>query len=255
MVTDWDEQAAIPIYRTLNWLSYNASRKQRGSLTVNIAYRGSKEPLHLPIDGTGVKVEGEGEWHTRKYGGSKRRIWRQLHIGIDERTLEIRAVEITGNDVGDAPVLPILLAQIPQDEEIGSVAATRPSQNKVPMRSFHPGGLQSRGARQRLVPGPEMRPYGLQNASDGRSGDAGAGITAEAASRRKYTASNCSASAAWHETLTVRSSNFTSASPYSIASPRSESQSHRPFGKQRPIKKLAASDSRFVQQSPSTQCG
>ena len=124
------------------------------------------------------------------------------------------------------------------------------------MRSFHPGGMQNCGARQRLAPGPEMRPYGLQNASGGQSGDAGAGITAEAASRRKCTASNCSASASWHETFAVRSPKFTSVSPYSIASPRSEPQSHRPFGKQRPIKELAASNSRFVQQSrgPASRC-
>ena len=34
-----------------------------------------------------VKAEGEGEWNTRKHGGSKRRIWRKIHIGIDEETL------------------------------------------------------------------------------------------------------------------------------------------------------------------------
>jgi hypothetical protein len=46
----------------------------------------------LLIDSTGIKVEGEGEWHTRKHGGSKRRVWRKIHLGIDEETLEIRAV-------------------------------------------------------------------------------------------------------------------------------------------------------------------
>ncbi len=34
----------------------------------------------------------------------KRRIWRKIHIGIDEQTLEIRAVEITGSNTGDAPM-------------------------------------------------------------------------------------------------------------------------------------------------------
>ena len=36
-----------------------------------------------------IKVEGEGEWNARKHGGSKRRVWRKIHIGIDEQTLEI----------------------------------------------------------------------------------------------------------------------------------------------------------------------
>jgi len=39
----------------------------------------------------------------RKHGGTKRRVWRKIHIGIDEKTLEIRAAEFTTSDVGDAP--------------------------------------------------------------------------------------------------------------------------------------------------------
>jgi hypothetical protein len=37
------------------------SRRQK-SLKVNIPDRGSDGPLHLLIDSTGIKVEGEGEW-------------------------------------------------------------------------------------------------------------------------------------------------------------------------------------------------
>jgi len=54
-------------------------------------------------------VEGEVEWNARKHGGPKRRVWRKLHLGIDEKTLEVRAVEVTGSHIGDAPVLPDLL--------------------------------------------------------------------------------------------------------------------------------------------------
>ena len=75
------------------------------------------------MDSTGNKVEGEGDWNARKHGGPKRRVWRKIHIGIDERTLEIRAVEITGSNTGDAPMLPHLFNQIPHDQEIGSVTA------------------------------------------------------------------------------------------------------------------------------------
>jgi hypothetical protein len=59
----------------------------------------------------------------RAKGGSKRRVWRKIHIGIDERTLELRAVEVTGSTIGDAPMLPELLNQIPPDQDIGSVTA------------------------------------------------------------------------------------------------------------------------------------
>ena len=85
------------------------SRRQK-TLAVNIPTRGPKGPLHLLVDSTGIKVEGEGEWHARKHGGSKRRVWRKIHLGIDEQALEIRAVEIIGSHIGDAPVLPDLLS-------------------------------------------------------------------------------------------------------------------------------------------------
>jgi hypothetical protein len=83
----------------------------------------------------GIKAEGEGEWHARKHGGAKRRLWRKIHIGVDEQTLEIRAIEseranatgprepANGGNVGDAPMLPELLSQIPPDVEVGSVTA------------------------------------------------------------------------------------------------------------------------------------
>lgn len=47
---DW----AVPDFSTL-------SRRQK-TLQVNIPYRGSDGPLHLLVDSTGIKVEGEGEW-------------------------------------------------------------------------------------------------------------------------------------------------------------------------------------------------
>lgn len=106
---------SVPDFSTL-------SRRQK-TLNVTIPYRGSKGPLHLLVDSTGFKVEGEGEWHTRKHGGSKRRVWRKIHLGIDEETLEIRAIEVSSSNVGDAPMQPDLLAQIPAEEEIATVTA------------------------------------------------------------------------------------------------------------------------------------
>lgn len=126
---DW----SVPDFSTL-------SRRQK-TLAVNVPYRGSKGPLHLLIDSTGIKVE-EGEWHARKHGGPKRRVWRKIHLGIDWETLEVRAVEITGSHIGDAPVLPDLLSQIPADEEIASVTAdgaydTRKCHDAIADRSAH----------------------------------------------------------------------------------------------------------------------
>ena len=90
-----------PSYKTRTWPVCNDALKQRGPLTiwldpemvwvppptgkrgrrktlaVSIPSRGSQDPLHLLIDSTGIMAEGEGEWHARKHGGPKRRLWRR----------------------------------------------------------------------------------------------------------------------------------------------------------------------------------
>ncbi len=107
---DWP----VPDYTTL-------CRRQK-TLPVALGGRPSSGGLlHLLVDSTGIKMMGEGEWKTRKHGASYRRQWRKVHIGIDAETLDIRAIEVTTNAIGDAPTLPDLLAQIPADETILSV--------------------------------------------------------------------------------------------------------------------------------------
>jgi hypothetical protein len=150
---DW----AVPDFSTL-------SRRQR-TLKVNIPYRGSNGPLHLLVDiepasatgssepARGIKVEGEGEWSARKHGGAKRRVWRNIHIGIYEKTLEIRAAEFTTSDIGDveqanatgsrepARMLPELLDQIPLEQEIDAVTADGPSTRASVMTPSPPVAL------------------------------------------------------------------------------------------------------------------
>jgi hypothetical protein len=66
-------------------------------------------------------VKGDGEWLAKKHGPSKPRDWRKVHLGIDAETLAIWAIEITGSRIGDAPILPDLLDQIPADQTIDRV--------------------------------------------------------------------------------------------------------------------------------------
>ena len=51
---DW----TVPDFSTL-------CRRQK-ALNVKLPYRGSKGPLNLLIDSTGITAEGEGEWNVRK---------------------------------------------------------------------------------------------------------------------------------------------------------------------------------------------
>ena len=139
---NWD----VPDFSTL-------SRRQK-KLAVNIPHRGAQGPLHLLIDSTGIKVEGEGEWNARKHGGPKRRVWRKIHIGIDEETLEVRAVEVTSSEVGDAPMLPELLAQIPADQGIASVTAD----GAYDTRKCH-DAIADRGACAVIPPRKNAKPW------------------------------------------------------------------------------------------------
>ena len=104
---------AAPDYSTV-------CRRQKG-LDVRVHYRPSRNGLHLLVDSTGIKFLGEGEWKTKKHGAERRRQWRKVHLGIDADTLQIRAIVVTTNEVGDSPVAAELLAQIPSGEAVVSL--------------------------------------------------------------------------------------------------------------------------------------
>ncbi|MCA1849932.1 MAG: IS5 family transposase [Acidobacteria bacterium] len=91
---------------------YTTLSRRRQSLAVAPPRLRKSEPLHLVVDSTGVKIYGEGEWKVRRYGWSKRRTWRKLHLGVDEATGEVAAAAVSTNSCGDGQALPCLLAQI-----------------------------------------------------------------------------------------------------------------------------------------------
>ena len=108
---DW----SVPDFSTL-------CRRQK-TLAVQIPYRRADGPLNLLVDSTGIKFLGDGEWQARKHGVQGRRQWRKVHLAMDTDTSDIRAVEFTPSSDGDSPILPELLGQIPEDEQIDTVTA------------------------------------------------------------------------------------------------------------------------------------
>lgn len=182
------------------------------------------------VDSTGIKMMGEGEWKTRKLGTSYRRQWRKVHIGIDAETLDIRAIEVTTNANGEAPTLPDLLAQIPEDETILSVGgdgaydtkgchaaiAKRDAEAVIPVRrNGRPWKEEGPGAAAR---NETLRTIKRLAVPSGRSG---AAIIAAALSRPKCTASSCSAGASLRAPSTVRLPNSKSELQSSTASQKS----------------------------------
>jgi hypothetical protein len=140
-------------YRTTNWKAYNAALKARGSLliwldpTMNWHGQASGKrgrsttfsdeaiqfclsikclfnlPLRQAMGMTDSLPRPAGlDWPVSDYSTVSRRQWRKVHLDIDAVTLEIRAMEVTDNSIGDAPMLPDLPGQIPLEEQIARVS-------------------------------------------------------------------------------------------------------------------------------------
>ncbi len=82
------------------------------------------EAIHWVVDSSSLKVYGECEWKVRKQGWGKRRTWRKIHLGVDEKTGEITAQVLTGNKTDDAAVLVDLVADtLTGGVDVGKVGA------------------------------------------------------------------------------------------------------------------------------------
>ena len=104
---------------------YTTVCKRQRSLDLKIRTTPGRQPRHVVIDSTGLKVFGAGEWYVRKHGAGRgrRRTWRKLHLGVDEKTKEIVAVDLTNSGVHDSPHLPTVLDQIA--DAVGQVSGDR----------------------------------------------------------------------------------------------------------------------------------
>ena len=71
---------------TLPIPDYSTVSRRQGALQMHLSPAPSSGPRHVVIDATGLKVYSAGEWHIRKHHVSRRRTWRKLHLGVDERT-------------------------------------------------------------------------------------------------------------------------------------------------------------------------
>ena len=229
---DWP----VPDYTTL-------CRRQK-TLAVQIPYRRADGPLNLLVDSTGIKFLGDGEWQARKHGVQGRRqslpgngllANRKVHLAMDTATSDIRAVEFTPSSDGDSPVLPELLDQIPEGEEIGTVTApshglpgqtvagqrtvhmtpavaTRLSSTAKPSRSSRSARTGVRGRRTARRQSPETRPCTPPGTTDEHSGSDGLDTMQEAGSRQRCGASRPSVNASLQDTPTAKPQKSRSAS-------------------------------------------
>jgi hypothetical protein len=83
---------AVPDHSTLS----------RRAETLEVARpRRGREPVHLLVDSTGLKLCGPGEWLIEKHGTKTRRGWRKLHLATDADTGRIVASALTDKDADD----------------------------------------------------------------------------------------------------------------------------------------------------------
>lgn len=76
------------------------SRRSR-QLEIELRSVATTGSIHLIVDSTGLSIVGEGEWAAVKHGGSGKRGWKKLHIGVDDSG-EIVAQMLTEGNVDDA---------------------------------------------------------------------------------------------------------------------------------------------------------
>ena len=74
--------------------------------------RRGREPVHLLVDSTGLRLCGPGEWLEEKHGTKRRRSWRKLHLATDADTGHVVASELTDRDADDGSQVGPLLDRI-----------------------------------------------------------------------------------------------------------------------------------------------
>ena len=74
--------------------------------------RTGREPVHLLVDSTGLRLCGPGEWLAEKHGTKRRRSWKKLHLATDADTGHIVASVLTGKDADDGSQIGPLLDRV-----------------------------------------------------------------------------------------------------------------------------------------------
>ncbi len=111
--------------------------------------RSGREPVHLLVDSTGLRLCGPGEWLAEKHGTKRRRSWRKLHLATDADTGRIIASVLTDKDADDGSRVGPLLDRVhgpvasftgdgafDRDDVYAAVAARHPDADVVvPPRS------------------------------------------------------------------------------------------------------------------------
>ena len=179
---DWP----VPDFSTL-------SRRQKG-LNVAIPYRPSTGALHLLIDSTGIKSEGEGEWFRPRntglpsLGSGARSIWGLMRIRLKSGRLRspvagLVMLPCSPNCCARSPLTSLSTRSV-QTVPMTPAPVMPQLQTATLVPSFPRARTLDRGSRTHPARGPETTPSARHAALVAQSGGGGAAIIAEAASRQ-----------------------------------------------------------------------
>jgi hypothetical protein len=73
--------------------------------------RAPQGAIALIVDSSGLKVYGQGEWHSQKHGEKQHKRWKKLHIGVNTQGW-IVASTVTASYAPDPSQVPALLSQV-----------------------------------------------------------------------------------------------------------------------------------------------
>lgn len=63
----------------------------------------------IVLDGSGMKIYGEGEWKEEIHGKGKKKKWKKIHIALDPKTQEVILTDVSEKEVHDSKLCSIFL--------------------------------------------------------------------------------------------------------------------------------------------------
>jgi hypothetical protein len=90
--------------------TYSLTCKRTKGLLTKVPKLSSCRPKTVIVNGTGIKVQGEGEWKVKVPGKGRPGKWIKLHVAIDERTQEIVGEISTEATIDDEKAFPLTSA-------------------------------------------------------------------------------------------------------------------------------------------------
>lgn len=92
--------------------NYSTLCKRQKDVSIKPLKTKTKGPLNILVDSTGLKILGEGEWKLEKYTWNRRRLWRKLHLAVNDKSQTIEAFELTELGTQDSEGLTMLIDKI-----------------------------------------------------------------------------------------------------------------------------------------------